>query len=675
MSSVVARLAIVIMAALAPLLAFQLYFESTARDVRRALMEEEAVRLLRFVEAEQQQVAEGANQLLGLLGDVAFMGTSPDTCRSAVANVLGREPRYLTLSVLGADGRMICGAPYFDPSIDLSERLYFREAVARREFVIGEVVRGTISDQPTIHMARPHMVDGKLVGVTVVAFDLRWWTKQLATIALPPGGASSIVDRNGVYLARNPDAAPVTTGDSLPEMNRYMLKGADIGLDYITGFTGTRRIVAWSPPGRRPQGLLLSVGLEVEQSFAAVTESNRSETLLMLAGMVSALIFSIFAARRLIWGPILQRSAAAEGWRGGKLSARTGIPHAGDEFGSLARAFDEMAASLEERFLVSERLAAVMRQSKEAHLTVNLDGLVTGWNSGAEALLGYAPEEIIGTPARRLIPRDLRDQAREIIRRVMTGESVTGSETERLHKNGERVPVLCFATPLRDPDGEIKSVTISLVDISELKEREQRIEFLLKEVSHRSKNMLGLVQSMIHLMRADGAPANFVERLSDRIDSLAANQDLLVRNDWRGVELCELVHAQLAHVLEADPSRFSVNGDRIMIGAAAAQALGMALHELATNAAKYGALSNPDGRVEISWRIERDAGVGTFHMSWIERGGPAVTPPADTGFGQTVIVRTVERALAAEVQLKYDADGVRWILQAPLAGVLADGRP
>ena len=113
----------------------------------------------------------------------------------------------------------------------------------------------------------------------------------------------------------------------------------------------------------------------------------------------------------------------------------------------------------------------------------------------------------------------------------------------------------------------------------------------------------------------------------------------------------------------------------VAMPANATVSLVMVLHELATNAAKYGALSNPGGRVDISWRIERDAGVGTFHMSWIERGGPAVTPPADTGFGQTVIVRTVERALAAEVQLKYDADGVRWILQAPLAGVLADGRP
>ena len=145
-------------------------------------------------------------------------------------------------------------------------------------------------------MARPHIVDGEIVGVTVATLSLEWWTVQLARIPLPPRGTSSIVDRNGRYLARNPDGAPLTIGSPMPVANRFMLNGKEIGIRYIDGVTGDKRVAAWMSPEMVPEGLLVSVGLNVDHSFAEIATMNRTATHVLIAGALSALILSIAAA-------------------------------------------------------------------------------------------------------------------------------------------------------------------------------------------------------------------------------------------------------------------------------------------------------------------------------------------------------------------------------------------
>jgi two-component sensor histidine kinase len=185
------------------------------------------------------------------------------------------------------------------------------------------------------------------------------------------------------------------------------------------------------------------------------------------------------------------------------------------------------------------------------------------------------------------------------------------------------------------------------------------------EVNHRAKNMLSLVLAIARQTAARD-PEDFIERFAERIQALAANQDLLVRDEWQGVDIEELARAQLDHFADLVGSRIAVGGPRLRLNAAAAQAIGLALHELATNAGKYGAVSVDTGRVEVSWRLEGD----TFAMNWIECGGPPVSPPKQRGFGTMVMTAMAERSVDGKVELDYAPSGVTWRLTCPAAKVL-----
>jgi PAS domain S-box-containing protein len=199
-----------------------------------------------------------------------------------------------------------------------------------------------------------------------------------------------------------------------------------------------------------------------------------------------------------------------------------------------------------------------------------------------------------------------------------------------------------------------------LQDITERKAHEEQIHLLMREVNHRAKNMLSLVQAIARQTAARD-PEDFLGCFTERIQALAANQDLLIRNEWKGVDVEDLVRAQLAHFADLVGSRIDLDGPKLRLNAAAAQAIGLALHELATNAGKYGALSTDRGRVDVCWGTASD----TFTMSWIEYDGPPVSAPKRRGFGTIVIETMAKHSLDAAVELDYAPSGVTWRLACP----------
>jgi len=205
----------------------------------------------------------------------------------------------------------------------------------------------------------------------------------------------------------------------------------------------------------------------------------------------------------------------------------------------------------------------------------------------------------------------------------------------------------------------------TLADITERKEREEKEHLLMREIDHRAKNMLSVVDAIAH-QTATKNPEDFVERFSERIQALSANQDLLVRNEWNGVEIEDLVCAQLSLFADLIGSRIAVHGPKLRLKAASAQAIGLALHELATNAGKYGALSTDAGRVDVRWGTDGD----TFSMSWTERDGPPVSAPKRRGFGTMVMEAMTERSVNGTVDLDYAPSGVTWRLTCPTANAL-----
>jgi PAS domain S-box-containing protein len=216
------------------------------------------------------------------------------------------------------------------------------------------------------------------------------------------------------------------------------------------------------------------------------------------------------------------------------------------------------------------------------------------------------------------------------------------------------------------PERRLMSFGGTVQDITERKEREEKEHLLMREIDHRAKNMLSIVASIAHQTAARN-PNDFVARFSERIQALSANQDLLVRSGWSGVEIADLVRAQLAHFADLIGSRIAVQGPKLRLNPASVQAIGLTLHELATNAGKYGALSTDTGRVDIDWGMTDG---DTFTMSWIEREGPPVTVPKQRGFGAVVMKAMTERSVGGTVDLDYAPSGVTWNLTCLAANVL-----
>ncbi|KAB2939998.1 MAG: PAS domain S-box protein [Hyphomicrobium sp.] len=220
--------------------------------------------------------------------------------------------------------------------------------------------------------------------------------------------------------------------------------------------------------------------------------------------------------------------------------------------------------------------------------------------------------------------------------------------------------------------GKAVRMTGTARDITDRKRWEEHIQLLMREVTHRSKNLLAVIQAMARQTKLASRDVNdFEVRFSGRLQALAASHDLLVQRNWHGVSISELVRSQLAHYLDQHASQIAIEGQGLIVTPEAAQNIGLAVHELSTNAAKYGALSVPEGRVAVSWsRTGNGSEDARLHMSWIESGGPEVVPPSRRGFGHVVTEQLTARALQGKANLRFERDGVRWTLDIPASHLL-----
>lgn len=244
-----------------------------------------------------------------------------------------------------------------------------------------------------------------------------------------------------------------------------------------------------------------------------------------------------------------------------------------------------------------------------------------------------------------------------------------GLEYQRVGASGSMIWVSVSGEPVFDNAGQFRGYRGTGRDISERKRHEEQIQLIMREVCHRENNMLSLVMA-IAKQTAAADPKHFLERFSARLQSIAANQTLLAENRWHGVEVGALVQSQLGHFEGLFEKRVSTSGPKLRLRAGAARVVGMALHELATNAVKYGALSNDVGRVQIGWRVHQDENGSRFEVRWIESGGPPVTPPTKQGFGSTVIGRMARAGLSADISLEFPSTGLRWSLECPASTAL-----
>jgi two-component system CheB/CheR fusion protein len=211
--------------------------------------------------------------------------------------------------------------------------------------------------------------------------------------------------------------------------------------------------------------------------------------------------------------------------------------------------------------------------------------------------------------------------------------------------------------------------------IAAVRQENEQLRCITGELGHRTKNLVAIIQSIARqTMHQTTTKADFETRFSGRLGAFSRSLDLLIANDWREARIDELVRSELATFGALDGAQISVNGPPLGLNPEAARNIGLALHELATNASKYGALSVPEGKVAVHWELADRGEQRRFRMTWRETGGPTVTEPKRWGFGRQVIQKLTAQALAGKVTHQFAPDGVRWTLDIPAAFVVSTPR-
>jgi len=310
-------------------------------------------------------------------------------------------------------------------------------------------------------------------------------------------------------------------------------------------------------------------------------------------------------------------------------------------------------------------LSAIVDSSFDAIIGHTLEGTITNWNRAAEVMFGYQASDIIGKPMAMLFPAGRADEAVGLSKRIGQSEIIKSFDTELVRKDQTKIAVAITVSPVKSEGGRIVAASTIATDATARKKMEEHQTLLLHELSHRVKNTLATVQSITtQTLRASDVAPSARELLEGRLIALAHAHDLLMERNWRGADLREIASRVLEAFVGNDRDRLRLEGPAVHVAPKAALALAMAIQELATNASKYGALSNDGGYVDVSWTVHaKDQPV--LSLRWQESGGPPVEAPSHQGFGSRLLKRYLAGELGGEVHVQYARAGVICTIHFP----------
>ncbi|WP_129791093.1 response regulator [Sphingosinicella sp. CPCC 101087] len=323
----------------------------------------------------------------------------------------------------------------------------------------------------------------------------------------------------------------------------------------------------------------------------------------------------------------------------------------------LARQRDALAAAL-------NRLQAHGDNSPLAIVEFDPDLHILAWSQGAERLFGRSASQAVGRRPAELhwLPQEDDSALAELVADMARGRRLREMCGYRvMHADGRLFDCEWYCSALLDGSGRLSSINVQILDVTERKRAEETQRLLIGELNHRVKNTLASVQAIAtQTLRHSSGPSEFAPIFIGRIHALARAHSLLSGTTWKGANLRDMVEAQL-QIGTIDAARLDVSGPDLDLAAEPALHLALVLHELATNANKYGALSNSVGKVQLGWRVENDM----LEIDWIEIGGPPVSPPSRRGFGTALIERSI-KAERGTSHASYGPEGVHWKLRLPI---------
>ncbi|WP_305879961.1 HWE histidine kinase domain-containing protein [Siccirubricoccus soli] len=546
-------------------------------------------------------------------------------------------------------------------------------AVERGETGVSNLFTGRASGQYRIAIAAPVRAEGRVVRVVLIILTPDRLSALLARLISTPGGSAALADATGRMVARSAEAERFI-GRPMPPFfagtagqAEGLLRGPNAaGAETVFGFRHLQQAPGW----------VLVVGEPAE----ALQEFWRGPALWLASGALVAMLLGTLAAWRLgigILRPIAALRREANAAAAGRPDALTTAPAPSGgirEFAELRQALVRAHAALQAGEL---RLRVAIEAARLSTWEFDVRRGLGSRQGELTSRLPYLPESNIGleTWLAPIHPED-RPAAEAEIRATLAGEQPGFALEFRVAApGGGWLWVASHGAVVEREAGSGTVLRIAGVaqDVTARRTAAERQALLARELDHRAKNALAVVQAALRLTPKEDA-ASYARAVEGRVLALGRAHDLLAESRWLGADFRSLVEAELVPFLgdpaggDPVPPRAELCGPQVTLPPAAAQPISMALHELATNAMKYGALSRPGGRVALSWSLETASGV--LRLRWEERGGPALEgEPARRGFGTRVVQATVVGQLGGSIQRAWEREGLRCEMAIPLRAV------
>jgi PAS domain S-box-containing protein len=669
------RLLLLALISVLPAIVIWTYTEVSLRRAREAEVHDLALRQAQLAASELDHIFEGIRHLLVAVAEMpAIRRLDTPACVAYLAALQPKVPHLLSITALDLEGRARCRQDMPSGDLRFDDRFYFKEAIETGQFVIGDYTDDRVLQVPILPVAFP-LKDhgGRTIGVVAAALDIKWLGSRLAERALPGGGSLTVADRNGRILAREPFPERFV-GTFIPDNFLDQFHAEKPGTREILSQDGTKRVLGYIPLRLAPKNLYVSAGLASKAAYGAINDAAKRGFMLIAAAFGLALALSWLIGRLFVTKPFDTIAQAVSAWRRGDYSARIALPKRSGEFNVLADAFNDLMDD------VVKRQAALRESEERVRLALDAGRMGAwwrdpntgdgGWSPQGAALLGLTPEQTTGTFAfwRSLVNPEDFARIEGLMKVALAGDNEYDAEY-RVYPGGSERWLSTTARLLRDPSGKPVQFIGILKDITARKHAEAHQQMLLDELNHRVKNTLATVQSIAaQTLRTNPEPALFREAFESRLLALSKTHDLLTRNAWRDADLSALLEQEFSPYRREGDHRVSLRGPRLRLPARAAINFGLVLHELVTNAAKYGALSVARGRLAVDWSLEpAPCGNSRLRFTWRETNGPPVSPPKREGFGSRLIRRSIEGELAGEVSLRFPATGAVCEIVIPLA--------
>jgi PAS domain S-box-containing protein len=541
-----------------------------------------------------------------------------------------------------------------------------QDVVRTRAAVIQGLFVGATSGQPIASIRVPVFRNGEVTHILSIAIEPDRFLDLVKGQSLSPDWVSTLVDQNDRVVARSRDHERFVAKLAPDEFRRTQTgdRGGWVG----PNLDGTVVLGAYE---RSPlAGWRAFVGVPLDTAEGPLRHSLWLIGALGLWALGLSYLLAVPFGRRIARSAEALSSAAARLGRGEtNQAARSGLREMDQVSEALASASLELRDREAALRATETRLRATHENAAVGMIEVDRDGRIQYVNEAECKLTGLSRDELVGRDfAHSTLPGD-EDRDRELFRRQVAGELQAYTiEKQHVRADGSIGWVRVSSTAVRDARGHFIYAVRVVEDITERKLAEAQQRLLIEELNHRVKNTLATVQSLaFQTFRHAESPKTARERFEARLMSLSRTHNLLNNSSWTGAALKDVIAIEIEPYAGERSGRVVTSGPDVDLTASAALALGMTFHELATNAAKYGALSAADGRVEIVWTVAGDEERSpTLRLRWSESNGPAVSPAPGRGFGSRLIEQSITQQLNGKVTLRFEPAGLVCELEIPL---------